>query len=227
MVLDSGGQAFIFDLDGTLVDSVYHHVLAWHEALAAAGIEMSVWRIHRRIGMSGGLFARALARESAVPLTEELNERLRALHAAAFLRRHQAVRPLPGAIALLRQLGEAGFPWAIATSGRMETARPALEMLQVDFARATIITRDAVRYAKPNPDLFLAAAEALGVPIEQSFVVGDSVWDLLAATRARALGVGVLSGGYGEDELVRAGAFRVFDDPEALRIGLFELGVRI
>jgi phosphoglycolate phosphatase-like HAD superfamily hydrolase len=100
-------------------------------------------------------------------------------------------------------------------------------MLQVDFARATIITRDAVRYAKPNPDLFLAAAEALGVPIEQSFVVGDSVWDLLAATRARALGVGVLSGGYGEDELVRAGAFRVFEDPEALRIGLFELGVRI
>lgn len=227
MASDSGGQAFIFDLDGTLVDSVYHHVLAWHEALAEVGIEMSVWRIHRRIGMSGGLLTRALARESAVPLTEALNERLRQLHAAAFNRRQAAIRPLPGAIALLRLLGEAGFPWAIATSGRLETARPAFDMLEIDVERAVIITRDKVRYAKPNPDLFLAAAEALGVPIAESFVVGDSVWDLLAATRARALGVGVLCGGYGEEELVRAGAFRVFEDPEALRIGLFELGVRI
>lgn len=227
MAGDSGGQAFIFDLDGTLVDSVYQHVLAWHEALGAVGIDMSVWRIHRRIGMSGGLMARALGRESGIVPSDALNEQLRALHAAAFRRHQGLIRPLPGAVALLRRLGEAGFPWAIATSGRLETARPAFDMLEVDVERAVIVTRDKVRYAKPNPDLFLAAAEALGVPIGDSFVVGDSVWDLLAATRARALGVGVLSGGYGEEELVRAGAFRVFDDPQALLDGLFELGVRI
>jgi HAD superfamily hydrolase (TIGR01549 family) len=227
MASDHAKEAFIFDLDGTLVDSVYQHVLAWHEALSEVGIEMSVWRIHRRIGMSGGLLTRALMRESHLPVTEELGERLRKLHAAAYLRRHETVRPLPGAKALLRQLTEAEFPWAIATSGRMETARVTVEMLDVDPDSCTLVTRDMVRHAKPNPDLFVAAAERLGVPIANSFVVGDSVWDLLAATRARALGVGVLSGGYGEAELDRAGAFRVFDDPEALRLGLFELGVRI
>ncbi len=220
-------EAFIFDLDGTLVDSVYQHVLAWHEALMAVGIEMSVWRIHRRIGMSGGLLTRALMRESNIPVTEEMGERLRALHAAAYLRRKDQVRPLPGAKTLLRQLSEARFPWAIATSGRMETARATVETLDVDVERCVLITRDMVRHAKPNPDLFLAAAERLGVPIAGSFVVGDSVWDLLAATRAGALGIGLLSGGYGADELADAGAFRVFDDPEDLRQGLFQLGVRI
>ncbi|MBX6321398.1 MAG: HAD family hydrolase, partial [Rhodospirillaceae bacterium] len=186
-------EAFIFDLDGTLVDSVYQHVLAWHEALTAVGIEMSVWRIHRRIGMSGGLLTRALMRESNIPVTDEMGERLRALHADAYLRRKDQVRPLPGAKALLRQLSEARFPWAIATSGRMETARATVATLEVDVERCVLITRDMVRHAKPNPDLFLAAAERLGVPIASSFVVGDSVWDLLAATRAGALGIGLLS----------------------------------
>jgi HAD superfamily hydrolase (TIGR01509 family) len=227
MARDSAKEAFIFDLDGTLVDSVYQHVLAWHDALTAVGIEMSVWRIHRRIGMSGGLLTRALMRESNIPVTEEMGERLRRLHAEAYLARHATVRPLPGAKALLRQLTEADFPWAIATSGRMETARVTIEMLDVDVDRCTVVTRDMVRYAKPNPDLFVAAAERLGVPIAQSFVVGDSVWDLLAARRCGALGVGLLSGGYGEEELNNAGAFGVFDDPEDLRQGLFQLGVRI
>jgi len=89
-----------------------------------------------------------------------------------------------------------------------------------------IVTRDQVRYAKPDPDLFLAAAERLGVPIENSVVVGDSIWDLLAARRARALGVGMLSGGYGLDELQSAGAYRVYDDPADLLLHLDEIGVR-
>src|SRR5437867_3511851 len=123
------GPAFLFDLDGTLVDSVYQHVLAWREALEQGGIELAVWRIHRRIGMSGGLF--------------------------------------------------------------------------------------------------LAAAERLKVAAEDSVVVGDSVWDLLAARRARALGVGLLSGGYGQDELERGGAYRVYQDPADLSRHLDELGVRL
>jgi HAD superfamily hydrolase (TIGR01509 family) len=217
--------SFLFDLDGTLVDSVYQHVLAWREALEREGISLSVWRIHRRIGMSGGLFVNALLRETGLPVTPDQTARLRESHAEAYARLVGQVRPLPGSRELLDQLTRTGVPWAIATSGWLESARPALEMLGVGGG-VPVITRDQVRYAKPDPDLFLAAAARLGVPIETSVVVGDSVWDLLAARRARALGVGLLSGGYGEDELVRAGAYRVYQDPADLLDHLDELGVR-
>lgn len=217
--------AFLFDLDGTLVDSVYQHVLAWREALEDTGMELSVWRIHRRIGMSGGLFLNALLRETGGDLSSGDAERLQKLHAEAYQRLASQVRPLPGARELLQVLADAGVPHAIATSGRMETARPALDMLGIhpDFP---VITRDQVRYAKPDPDLFLAAAERLGVPIQSSVVVGDSVWDLLAAQRARALSVGLLSGGYGQEELEKAGAYRVYQDPRELLDHLDEIGVR-
>ena len=223
----SEAPAFLFDLDGTLVDSVYQHVLAWREALERVGIQLAVWRIHRRIGMSGGLFVNALLREmgqTSVP--REQAERARRFHADAYARLVDQVRPLPGARELLAYLTEANVPWAIATSGWMESARPALEMLGVDPDGSPIVTRDQVRYAKPDPDLFLAAARRLGAPISRSVVVGDSVWDLLAAQRARALGVGLLSGGYGEDELARAGAYRVYQDPADLLRRLDEVGVR-
>jgi HAD superfamily hydrolase (TIGR01509 family) len=217
--------AFVFDLDGTLVDSVYQHVLAWREALEREGILLSVWRIHRRIGMSGGLLVNALLRETGLPVTREQTSRLRELHAEAYARLVGQVRPLPGARELLDHLTQARVAWAIATSGWLESARPALEMLGIG-PDLPVITRDVVRYAKPDPDLFLAAADRLGVPIETSVVVGDSVWDLLAARRARALGVGVLSGGYGEEELTQAGAYRVYQDPADLLQHLDELGVR-
>ena len=106
-----------------------------------------------------------------------------------------------------------------------ESAQPAFDLLGVGPDIPTV-TRDQVRHAKPDPDLFLAAARGLGVSIENSVVVGDSVWDLLAARRARALGVGLLSGGYGEDELIRAGAYRVYQDPADLLRHLDEVGVR-
>jgi HAD superfamily hydrolase (TIGR01509 family) len=217
--------AFLFDLDGTLVDSVYQHVLAWREALEREGISLSVWRIHRRIGMSGGLLVNALLRETGLPVTREQTTRLRQYHAQAYARLVAQVRPLPGARELLDHLTGSGVPWAIATSGWIESARPALELLGVG-PEAPIVTRDQVRHAKPDPDLFLAAAAKLRAPIESSVVVGDSVWDLLAARRARALGVGLLSGGYGEDELNRAGAYRVYQDPADLLEHLDELGVR-
>jgi HAD superfamily hydrolase (TIGR01509 family) len=218
--------SFLFDLDGTLVDSVYQHVLAWHEALQAEGIELSVWRIHRRIGMSGGLFTGMLFRETGLAIDKARIERLRVLHADAYNRRSQEVRPLPGARDLLTYLTEFGIPWAVATSGRIETAGPVLKTLGVDRERTPVITRDMVRHAKPDPDLFLAAAEALGHPIESACVVGDSVWDMLAARRAGALGVGLLSGGYGEDELVRASAYRVYEDPADLLRHIDEVGGR-
>jgi HAD superfamily hydrolase (TIGR01549 family) len=218
--------AFLFDLDGTLVDSVYQHVLAWREALSEEGIELSTWRIHRRIGMSGGLLTNMLLRETGLAIEPAQIERVQRLHSDAYKRRIDEVRPLPGAAELLSFLTLARIPWAVATSGRLETASLALAKIGVDTSDVPIITRDQVRFAKPDPDLFIAAAERLGIDIAATFVVGDSVWDMLAAQRARALGIGVLSGGYGLDELERAGAYRVFDDPAHLLHHIDELGAR-
>jgi len=222
----SDSPAFLFDLDGTLVDSVYQHVLAWREALEEAGLPLAVWRIHRRIGMSGGLFVSGLARETGRTLGPEEVERMQHVHAEAFRRYSAQVRPLPGARELLACLAQAKVPHAIATSGYAESAGPSVKRLGAG-PNVPLITRDMVAHAKPDPDLFLAAAERLGVPIEHSIVVGDSIWDLLAARRARAMGVGLLSGGYGEEELERAGAYRVYQDPADLLAHLDEVGVRV
>src|ERR1700731_3075383 len=218
--------AFLFDLDGTLVDSVYQHVLAWKSSLDLEGIPLSVWRIHRKIGMSGGLFTNILLRETGFDSTPERLERLRVRHAEAYQALSASVRPLPGARELLDYLTAQGMPWAIATSGRMETAGPNLAALGVDPSRVPVVTRDQVKYAKPDPDLFLTAAERLGVDIHHSMVGGGSVWDLLAARRARAWGAGSLSGGYGEEDLEPAGAYRVYQAPADLLKHLDEVGIR-
>jgi HAD superfamily hydrolase (TIGR01509 family) len=225
---DPGGPtqtAFLFDLDGTLIDSVYQHVLAWREALQEVGISLAVWKIHRRIGMSGGLFVSALARELETPLDAHTLAALPGLHGDAFIRRYDSVQPLPGARELLATLTEHEVPWAIATSGPERYAGLARGLLEIPDD-TPMITRDQVRYAKPNPDLFLTAAKRIGVDIRQSMVVGDSVWDLLAAQRARALSIGLLSGGYGREELFYSGAHRVFEDPADLLAHLDEVGVR-
>jgi HAD superfamily hydrolase (TIGR01509 family) len=220
-----GTPALLFDLDGTLVDSVYQHVLAWRDALERAGLPLAVWLIHRRIGMSGGLMVNALAREIGHTLSAEDGVRVQQFHAEAFRQYASQVRPLPGARELLAYLAETGVPHAIATSGRIESAGPTLKALGVG-PDVPVVTRDQVGHAKPDPDLFLAAADRVGVPIEHSVVVGDSIWDLLAARRARALGVGLMSGGYGQEELERAGAYRVYQDPADLLAHLDEVGVR-
>jgi HAD superfamily hydrolase (TIGR01509 family) len=219
-------QGIVFDLDGTLVDSVYEHVLAWREALDEEGIELSVWRIHRKVGMSGGLFANALLRETGRDVTAQQAERLNRLHAEAYIRRSGGVRALPGAPELLSLLTELRVPWAIATSGGRATAGAAIGSLDVPEG-VPVVTRDEVSRAKPDPDLFLAAAQRLHLDINDVVVVGDSVWDMLAAQRARALGVALLSGGYGAEELEHAGAYRVYEDPADLLRHLDEIGVRI
>lgn len=218
--------AMIFDLDGTLADSVYQHVMAWDESLRSNGVELSVWRIHRRIGMSGGLFVRALKRELGTDLTPEFVERLQTGHTVAYERLVHGVRPLPGARELLAALSQAGVPWAIATSGSREVATRTLRILDVPD-NVPVVTRTDVVHAKPNPDLFLEAARQLAVEPRSAFVVGDSIWDLLGAQRAGALGIGVLSGGYGEAELRGAGAYRVYADPADLLLHLDELGIRV
>jgi len=175
--------------------------------------------------MSGGLFVSALLRETGRSLSRADVDLLQEAHAAQFRAQADSVTALPGARDLLAALTAAGVPWAIATSGYAATARPALALL--GLAEDTpMVTRDLVRHAKPDPDLFLAAAARLGVDPRSAMVVGDSVWDLLAARRAGALGVGVLSGGYGREELERAGAYRVYADPAEMLARLDELGVR-
>jgi len=218
--------ALLFDLDGTLLDSVYQHVLGWRTALEEEGIELSVWRIHRRIGMSGGLLVNALVRETGRALSPQDARRIQDAHLRAFLEQKEHLRALPGARELLSHLTESGIPWAIATSGSRRSTAPGLALLEIT-SDDIVVTHDEVPFAKPDPHLFLAAAERLGVPIQNTIVVGDSVWDMLAAQRARALGVGLLSGGYGGEELERAGAFRVYDDPSDLRAHLDELGIRV
>jgi HAD superfamily hydrolase (TIGR01509 family) len=184
-----------------------------------------VWRIHRRIGMSGGLLAESLARETGHELTEKEAAELKQAHARLFAPLLRDVRLLPGAKQLLHRLTEMKVPWAIATSGPLVSAGPLLKLVDVP-AGVPVITRDDVEHAKPDPDLWITAAARLGVPIESAIAVGDSVWDLLAARRARALGVALLSGGYGQEELERAGAYRVYEDPADLLLHLDELGLR-
>jgi HAD superfamily hydrolase (TIGR01509 family) len=217
--------ALLFDLDGTLIDSVYQNVIAWRNALARLDIDLSVWRIHRRIGMSGGLFVSALLRETGRALSRQDIEALQHDHAAQYLAQIDSVRPLPGAAELLAALTAHKVPWAIATSGLRVMAERALPMLGLSDS-APMVTRDMVRHAKPDPDLFLAAAAMAGVRPSDAMVVGDSVWDLLAARRAGALGIGLLSGGYGREELERAGAYRVYADPAELLARADEIGLR-
>ena len=217
--------AFLFDLDGTLIDSVYQHVTAWQEALGACGISLSVWRIHRRIGMSGGLFLNALQRETGRTLEPETLAKLSRLHREFYLERVGSGVPLPGARELLATLTAHEVAFAVATSGGDSVASAGVALLGL-VPGVPVVTRDQVKRAKPDPDLFLAAAERLGVVPAHSFVVGYSVWDLLAAQRAGALGIGLLSGGYGPEELQAAGAYRVYNDPADLLAHLEEVGVR-
>lgn len=216
--------ALIFDLDGTLVDTVYAHVFAWQRAFAEANVPIDGWRIHRRVGMSGGLFARAAAREAGREFSPDEVEALQRRHGELYRELLPERRPLPGAVQLLADLREHGVTHGIATSGRRPEIDASLEALGVPDDMVVVERGDVAR-AKPEPDLFLACAERLGMPPADCYVVGDAVWDLLAARRAGMLSVGLLSGGYGEAELVAAGAYRVYRDAEELRESLDELGV--
>jgi len=217
-------RALIFDLDGTLVDTVYAHVFAWQCAFAEAGMAIDGWRIHRRIGMSGGLFTRAAGRELGHELSQQEAADLQARHGELFRKLLPERRPLPGAVELLRFLRTNNIMFGIATSGGRPEINASLDALEIDPG-VLVVERGDVMRAKPEPDLFLACQQRLGVRVEDCYVVGDAVWDLLAARRAGMLSIGLLSGGYGENELIQAGAFRVYRDTLELFQSLDELGV--
>ncbi len=218
--------AFLFDLDGTLVDSVYQHILAWHDALMTEDIDLPIWLIHQRIGMSDGLIINEFLRISGRVADAQLTTRLIGAHSNAYKKLASTVKPLPGARELLQYLDTVDMPWAIATSGDVTGAMPNLSALGLDPDAITLVTRNEADLSKPDPDLFIQAAAKLGVPIGDTIVIGDSQWDMLAAARCGALGVGLLCGGNGADDLQRSGAIRLYADPSALLQNINELAPR-
>lgn len=219
----SGLPAILFDLDGTLLDTNYQHVNVWSEVLLEAGLRIPLWKIHRRIGMSGKSFLQELLREVPKHNKVDLNE-LERRHDKKFHKLIEDVAPLPGANQLLRHLSRWSIRTAIATTGGRRSTSLLLQKLNLP-SQTPILTGDDVDKAKPSPDIFTAASQALNVAINDCIVVGDSIWDLLAAGRSGALGVGVLSGGSGPEELERAGAFRVYSDPADLLMHIEQLGI--
>jgi len=214
----------VFDLDGTLVDSVYQHVSAWHAAFRRCGWEFPVYKLHRKIGMSGRVLISALSRALSRECPDAERDELERIHEAEYQTLLESVRPLPGARALLVALHELGVDFAIVTSSGKKMAGELISKLDLPFD-IPLVTKDDTDKHKPDPSGFLIGASKIGAQPTDAMVVGDSVWDMLGAVRAKFLGVGLLSGGYGEEELTGAGAFRVYADPAEIHARLNELGI--
>jgi HAD superfamily hydrolase (TIGR01509 family) len=224
MITKLSDPAILFDLDGTLIDTAYRHAAAWAAALSEAGIIVPEWKIHRRIGMSGHTLVQQLVREHGLRSSKIDVKQLEERHDAVFNKSLSSIQPLPGAEKMLRHLSKHGVKWAIATTGGKQQTKKLLQTLRIP-AQAVVVTGDDVAKAKPAPDIFVSAAQQLGVPVVDCVVVGDSVWDMLAAGRRRALSVGLLSGGYSPAELEQAGAFRVYADPADMLEHIEDVGL--
>lgn len=217
-------KALVFDLDGTLVDTVYAHVLAWQVAFSEVGATVEGWRIHRHIGMGGDLLMETMMREIGLKLPRRKLERADKRHGELMHEYLPRPRPLPGAIELLKDLRQRRIIHGIATSGNPNDMKIALKGLDVG-KDVVLVNRSDAAEAKPEPDLFLACQARLGVRPQECYVLGDATWDLLAARRAGMLGIGLLTGGYSESELIAANAYRVFRNPADLHDHLDELGL--
>jgi HAD superfamily hydrolase (TIGR01509 family) len=180
--------------------------------------------LHRCIGLRGDLLIRAVFKEMGKTGVEKASKGLEKLHKGNFDKTLSSIGPLPGAAALLKTLSRLRVPWAIATGGDRRCVLKIIRPLSVPAA-TPVVTADDVVQAKPAPDVFLVAARRLDMALADCIVVGDSVWDLLGARRAKALGVGLLCGGYGDAELSRAGAYRVYKTPADLLDHLPEIGI--
>jgi HAD superfamily hydrolase (TIGR01509 family) len=219
------GPVLVFDLDGTLVDSVYQHVTAWQRAFADVGVHVSLWRIHRRIGMGGDLLVRAVLREANLTLPKDVIAEAKSRHTEHYANSLPSIHPLPGAAALLDALDERAIRWAIATSGQPSEAQPVLKLLGREVDHMTVIDGGDVSQTKPDPHLFMAAIAKLNADPRDALILGDSAWDMLGARRARALGIGLLSGGNSRGELEAAQALLVYQDPQDVLDNLGELGL--
>jgi HAD superfamily hydrolase (TIGR01509 family) len=217
-------RGLIFDLDGTLVDTVYAHTAAWHRALLDEDFAIDAWELHRLIGKAGDQLLKTVARDHSLEIGPAQIARLKNSH-RTYCRQFLPSRPpLTGAIELLRYLRDRNIPHGIATSGDQLDCEPALTILGVP--KDTVVVRhEDVPQSKPNPDMFIVCRQKLDLAANECFVVGDAIWDLLAARRAGMLSIGLLTGGTGAEELLDAGAYRVFKNPRELLKSLDDLGL--
>jgi HAD superfamily hydrolase (TIGR01549 family) len=202
----------LLDVDGTLVDSTYHHAMAWHRAFARCGLDVPVWRIHRAIGTGGD---RLVAQVAGAEVEDEHGDEVRAGWREEYAAVVDQVRPLPGAADLVRRLVDEGYAVALASSGESEFTDLAVATLGIGGLVAAITSSDDARSSKPDPDILLATLDRMG-GVERAVVVGDTPYDVEAAGHAGLRCLTVLSGGYGPDELDAAGAALVVESPADL-----------
>lgn len=206
----------IFDLDGTLVDTVSARIDGWVEALAAAGIAAAPGQIAPKIGMDGKRLAREVAAAGGRDLSEHEVEEIDKAAGEGFDRRNGTPRPLPGVHAVLGALSAQGLPWVIATSSRAAQVKGSVAALGLEKP-PTIVDGSHVEHAKPAPDLLLLAAKQLGVEPARCWAVGDATWDVRAAVAAGMTAIGVTAGSaVSREALIEAGAATVLGSLEAL-----------
>lgn len=210
--MDPTTAAVLLDIDGTLVDSTYHHAVAWHRAFARHDLEMPMWRLHRAIGMGGDKLVAEVAGEET---ERRIGDDLRDAWREEYLRLRAEVRPLPGAVELVGSLHEQGYRVALASSGDPQFSREAVDLLGIGDEIELLTTAEDVDASKPDPDLL---AETLGRMdgVEQAVLVGDTVYDVESAARAGLRCVTLLTGGFGRVELEGAGAALVVETPTDL-----------
>jgi HAD superfamily hydrolase (TIGR01509 family) len=196
----------ILDVDGTLVDTNYHHALAWYRAFIQHDVELPVWRIHRAIGMGGDQLVAALAGEE---VEKGKGDDIRAAETALYLAAIYEVRPLPDARRFLETLKERGHKVVLASSAKQEEIEHYLDLLDARMLADAWTSSADVKRTKPEPDLVQVAREKVGGG--DAVMIGDSVWDVEAAKRAGLPTIAVRTGGFGVDELTKAGAARIFD----------------
>jgi HAD superfamily hydrolase (TIGR01509 family) len=204
----ASGTAVLFDIDGTLVDSNYLHIEAWHHAFAAVGHPVDAWRIHRAIGMDSSKLLATLLGDAA----DTVGDEAKAKHTAFYEDLADRLRPIGGARELLSALTERGYTVVLATSAPQRELDVLLEVLDVGPDVDAVTSSEDVGTAKPDPDIVEVALTKADVPTDRAIMIGDAVWDVKAASRAGVATIGVRSGGYSAAELRDAGAIAVYDD---------------
>jgi HAD superfamily hydrolase (TIGR01509 family) len=208
----SSRRAVLFDIDGTLVDSNYLHVHAWQRAFDRLGFTVEAWRIHRAIGMDGTSLVTSLTMDAP----NDVIDRLKELHSQYYRDTVELLRPLPGATALLDEVAALGLQVVLATSAPKDELSMLRQVLGRDDIVSAVTSADDVDVAKPRPDIVKVALDRAGTPNDRAVFVGDTVWDVRAASRAGVPCLCVLSGGISRQELDAEGAVSVFDHPRHL-----------